>query len=240
VPPLLRGALSAISQRFADAASFLPERGRAERRGASRPFAKWSTMWTGRALRVLCLGLALAFAITWVRPADARRNSTPGTGLKAVFLSKPPPDFSFDVGDGTERLRALEGKPVVLNFWATWCAPCTAELDAFGKLGPTFGDAVTLVTLSAEPAGTARRYLEAHQLELPLVEDPTRKIFDAYSIGAIPVTIVLARNGSVARVVIGELTWDELHGFVSEQLAVSQPSSQPGVPTTSSPTAASR
>jgi peroxiredoxin len=180
-------------------------------------------MGLGRGPRLFFAALAVAAILGGPAPAGARRDTSHDTGLRTVFYAKPPPDFSFDIGAGNERLRSLQGKPAVINFWASWCEPCTAELAAFAKLQPTFGDAITLVTLSAEPAGVARHYLDAHQLGLPLVEDPTRKVFDAYSVQAIPVTVVVGRDGSVTRVVIGELNWDELRTAVEAQLAAPSP-----------------
>ena len=148
----------------------------------------------------------------------ARGHGPPPTGLRTVAFDKAPPDFGFALDGDEERLSGLVGKPVVLNFWATWCHPCLDEIGAFANLQSTYGDAVGLVTLSAEPAGTARAYLKAHHIDLPLVEDPEKKIFGAYSVGPIPVTIVLRRNGTVADVVIGELKWEELKAAVDAQL----------------------
>ena len=86
----------------------------------------------------------------------------------------------------------------MINFWATWCKPCTDELAAFADLRRTYGDAVALITISAEDPGVARAFLQARDLAWPVVEDPDRKIFDAYSVGPIPVTIVLDRAGRSA------------------------------------------
>jgi thiol-disulfide isomerase/thioredoxin len=144
----------------------------------------------------------------------AHRDAAPSTGLRTVSFEKAPPDFAYDVGAGETRLTAQLGKPIVVNFWATWCHPCLDELEVFGRLEREYGNRVTLVTLSAEAPGVAREYLLEHGPAMPVAEDPTRRVFDAYSIGPIPVTLVLRANGTVSHVSVGELDWSELSNAV--------------------------
>ncbi len=106
----------------------------------------------------------------------------------------------------------------MISFWASWCEPCRAELPAFGHLRETYGDTVALLTISDEPAGTARAFLQAHHFDLPVVEDPDRKIFEAYSVTPIPVTIVVRPNGAVSYVSIGETSYEELQAAVAATL----------------------
>ena len=155
------------------------------------------------------------------------RHSEPSTGLKTVHYGQVPPDFSYDFGSGARTLSGTFGKPVVLNFWATWCHPCLDELSAFEKAQQTFGDRVSVVTLSAEATGVARSFVTAHGMTLPVDEDPKRKVFDAYSIGPIPVTIVLDAHGAVTHVAVGELDWAELQGAISAVLPVPEASAVP-------------
>jgi peroxiredoxin len=164
--------------------------------------------------------------------AAGARHRAPTTGLRTISFAQPPPDFTFDAGEGPTRLAALVGRPVVINFWATWCKPCTDELGAFSDLRRAYGDAVELVSISAEPPGVARSFLEARELAWPVVEDPERHIFDAYSVGPIPVTIVLDRSGRVGHVSVGELDWNELDSAVQ---AAGAPAPAPSPTPLSSP-----
>jgi thiol-disulfide isomerase/thioredoxin len=157
--------------------------------------------------------LAPSAGSAWPHP---HRDATPSTGLRSISYAKPPPDFAYDVGAGDSRLSALQGKPVVLNFWATWCHPCLDELPVFERLEHEYGNRVTLVTLSAEASGVAREYLRDHGPALPVAEDPMRHVFDAYSIGPIPVTLVLRADGTVFHVSVGELDWAELSRAVDD------------------------
>jgi peroxiredoxin len=166
-------------------------------------------------------GAALAGALVLLAPplaSQARHAHAPSTGLRTVAFAKPPPDFDFDDGHGPMHLAALVGRPIVLSFWATWCEPCRAELPAFARLRAAYGDTMSLLTVSDEPAGQARAFLQAQHLDFPVVEDPQRKIFDAYSITPIPVTLVIAPSGSVSYVSVGETSYEELQAAIAAAL----------------------
>ena len=151
-----------------------------------------------------------------------------GTGLATVHYGAPPPDFSVPTRHGAEQLSQLRGKPVVINFWASWCPPCTDELPYFERLRQTYGDRLTLITVSNESPGTAQAYLERmHYTDLPLIEDPSSKIFDAYKIPPIPDTVVLDASGNVTYVSVGGLSWKELQQAVDHVL--DPPTTQPAL-----------
>ncbi len=179
-------------------------------------FAVLASLTLGPSGRILAVGLALACATSGV---EARtRDGGASTGLRGIAYAKPPPDFVFAAANGPSRLATRVGKPVVLVFWATWCEPCRAELEAFTQLRARYGDAVDVIMISDEAPGVARSYLKSHDVVAEAVEDPARVIFDLYAITPIPTTLVLAPSGSVSYVSVGEVSWPELSVAVTTTL----------------------
>ena len=146
----------------------------------------------------------------------AHRTRAPGTGLGPVAFGAPAPDFTFDDGDGARRLADLTGKPVVVNFWATWCHPCADELQAFAQLGRTYGGSVELLAISDESRDVAGAFLRSHGVDARVIADPDHRIFERYGVTPIPVTVVLDRAGAVTHVSVGELDWTELQAAVDQ------------------------
>jgi cytochrome c biogenesis protein CcmG, thiol:disulfide interchange protein DsbE len=143
---------------------------------------------------------------------------TGSTGLATVHYNQPPPDFTFSTAHGSERLDELRGKPIVLNFWASWCHPCTDELKDFVRAAQVYGDRITLLTISSEPHDVAASYLRLWNISLPLIEDLDGSISKEYSVPPIPVTVVLNPAGDVTYVSVGELSWDELNEAIERAL----------------------
>ncbi len=142
-----------------------------------------------------------------------------GTGLTAIHYGVPPPDFSVRTTQGTERLSALRGKPVVINFWASWCPPCLDELPYFQRLAQRYGNRVEIVTVDwDEDPNVAATYLRSHDLNLPVVADRQSRIYHAYSLSEVPDTVVLDAAGNVTYVSVGELSWTELQTAVESVL----------------------
>jgi thiol-disulfide isomerase/thioredoxin len=142
-----------------------------------------------------------------------------GTGLATVRYGAPPPDFQVPTQRGSEALSQLKGKPVVINFWASWCPPCTDELPYFERLQADYGDRIRVITVNwAEDPGTALAYLRAKHLDLPVVSDPQSKIYAAYSLSEVPDTLVLDASGNVVYVSVGGLSWEELRTAVERAL----------------------
>lgn len=175
-----------------------------------------------RGLATGTCALALVFA---GGRAEARRPSSDAlaTGLRGITFAKPPPDFAFHTDARVAHLREFVGHPVVLNFWATWCEPCEAELETFARLRETYGAGVPLVVISAEAPGVATAHLAARHIDAISVEDDGHRIADLYSVSAIPVTLVLGRDGAVAHVSVGQIDWPELRDALDPLVSPARP-----------------
>jgi len=149
------------------------------------------------------------------------------TGLATIHYDAPPPNFAFPTKHGTQSIAGFKGKVVIIDFWASWCHVCTAELKDFVRARDTYGDRVAVVTISKEMPDVAARYLRLSNLALPLVEDLEGAVFHIYSVSAIPVTLVLAPSGDVSYVSVGGLSWDELSQAIERAEAI-RSASTPG------------
>jgi len=154
----------------------------------------------------------------------AALTAAPATGLTTIRFDAPAPNFAIPSARGTRYLSDLRGKTVVIDFWASWCHVCTAELSDFVRAQQTYGDRVVVVTISDEPHDVAAAYLRQTNIQLPLIEDPDGIIHRVYSVPKIPVTLVLDPSGNVSYVSVGGENWEELSGAIERAQADSSAS----------------
>ena len=107
------------------------------------------------------------------------------------------------------RLDDFKGRVLLLNFWATWCPPCRAELPSLQALPEWFGeDKVAVLALNFRESGrTARRFLSASGIQVPVALDPSGDIAKAWGVRAFPTTVLIDRRGQARQVVQGEVDW---------------------------------
>jgi thiol-disulfide isomerase/thioredoxin len=117
--------------------------------------------------------------------------------------AKPATDFTLPSLDGTKvTLSAFRGKVVLLNFWATWCGPCKAEIPGFVELQQQYKDDLVVVGLSVDdPADKAKAFADQYKVNYPIVLGLGHDdIQDAYGpIYGIPASFVISRDGKVCR-----------------------------------------
>lgn len=145
---------------------------------------------------VLAVGCLLA---AW--PAAAQFQKMPWTGPQPVL------DFQ-DLQGHVWNADSLRGKAVVLNFWATWCAPCKEEmpsLQTLHELGA--GDPLILGLNVRETASHVGRYVRSSGLQLPVVLDPRGETAKRWGVTAYPTTILIGADGRVRWRVVGAVDW---------------------------------
>ena len=166
--------------------------------------------WLTRAAVVL--GLAAIVAWGWFNRA---RYTPVDTGSRA-------PDFqATTLGGEPASLRSYEGDVVLLNIWATWCAPCRYEMPALERLHRRLGAeglAIVAVSVDAPPGqldalarlgGDVDAYVRDLGITFDVLRDPEGDILRRYRIAGLPTTYVLDREGRVVEKVIGPAEWDD-------------------------------
>ena len=126
------------------------------------------------------------------------------------------PDFSAPLyGGGTFHLSDTRGKVTVINFWATWCAPCCAELPHFDQLAQTYGDDVAVIALHADlVTDDVDAYLADYSYAIPFALDDSGIIAAYGGSLMLPQTIVLDRRGVVIYNQVGSVTYELLESLV--------------------------
>ncbi len=108
------------------------------------------------------------------------------------------------------RLADFQGRAVLLNFWATWCPPCRAEMPSLQALHHWWGDdQLAVLALNHREAGrTARRFIESAGLTLPVLLDPLGDVTRAWGVRLFPTTVLIDRQGRARQLVQGEVDWE--------------------------------
>ena len=137
-------------------------------------------------------------------PAWRQRHLGEQMAVAASAVGRRAPEMTMTTLDGEPiRLGRLRGTVVVLNFWATWCPPCLAELDALERVARDLErDGGLLIGISAEDPATLRRFLEARPLPYPIVSGSDWPAPFA-ALTAIPATYVIDAEGTIVEEMVG-------------------------------------
>jgi len=115
-------------------------------------------------------------------------------------------------GDTTRTLADFRGKGVVVNFWATWCAPCVREMPALDRLSAeVFGDGIVVLAMSSDRGGAAvvsKFYAKRGITSLSVIIDEKSKVARAVGISGLPTTVMYDGEGREVGRVIGPAEWD--------------------------------
>lgn len=134
--------------------------------------------------------------------------------MKKLAVAETPialPDAVFlDATDGEHALADWRGKWVVLNFWATWCAPCRKEMPSLDRLQAAMPDLAVLPVATGRNAvdGIERFYAEAGVKALPILRDPKSELARSVGVMGLPVTLILNPDGAEVARLIGDAEWD--------------------------------
>jgi cytochrome c biogenesis protein CcmG/thiol:disulfide interchange protein DsbE len=135
-----------------------------------------------------------------------QRTATPGVPGPAVGQLAPP--FSLPAaGGGTVTLAALRGRPLLLNFWATWCPDCRAELTALGRVRAAEGGRAAVVGVDVQQAaGPVRLFLAQQGVGWPVVLDAQGQLAAEYGVEDLPTTFFIDARGVIRRIYTGPLS----------------------------------
>lgn len=178
----------------------------------------WSAIRDRLGAAALTLAVAMA---SLVYPTSARADNAPGlqalaTGAMEAFKVTAPPEpvptLEIVDGDGKPRpLSGWQGRVVLLNLWATWCAPCLEELPALDKLKADLGgEGFDLVALNIDKTpDRARKFLTDNGIKsLEFLRDPTTKAFAVVKTHGMPTTLLIDARGRELGRLVGPAKWD--------------------------------
>ncbi|MGP4041378.1 thiol-disulfide oxidoreductase ResA [Gracilibacillus sp. D59] len=142
-----------------------------------------------------------------------------------VDINDKAPDFQLkrvanneDAKQSTLQLSDLEGKGVMLNFWATYCEPCEREMPYMEKLYPKYKEqGVEIVAVSVDATELViNKFVDQYDLSFPILHDKDSQVLDAYGIRPLPTTYFIDENGVVVERVLGELSLERLEGYLQQ------------------------
>jgi cytochrome c biogenesis protein CcmG, thiol:disulfide interchange protein DsbE len=176
----------------------------------------------------VALGLAVVVLTVAATGVWAARSSDPDPSAGPVSPTAPPAtstgvDQPFELFDGdVARVADWHGTPVVVNFWASWCPPCVAEMrNALEPMHQQLGDDVVFVGLNLQDTrDRAAAVVEQTGVTYTLGEDPDGELFTAFGGFGMPTTVFIDADGAVVTSHTGAFTFDQLRDLIQTNLGV--------------------
>lgn len=185
------------------------ELGMSEEKIAKKPIKK-----RNRAIMRSAILALLVFAIGYTI-----YNSVTAEDVEFLRTGDKAPDFVLQDMEGNQhKLSDYKGQGVFLNFWGTWCEPCVEEMPAMDRQYKQFeeqGVQVLAVNI-AQSDFEVQSFVDRFKLSFPVVIDKSKSVMTAYNIRPLPTTILVNPEGEIERIVTGEMSEQDIQGFMEE------------------------
>jgi peroxiredoxin len=172
---------------------------------------------------VLALAVLAVAALVVAGRLVGQPSTTAGVVVEGVAaVGRPAPRVELPgLRGGRVRLADLRGRPVVLNFWASWCPPCLAEMPEFQRVHRQLGDRVAFLGVNQRDQRAAEQLARSSGVTYPLAVDPAGRAFDAFGGLGMPTTVLIGADGTVADIFAGQLDETLLRERIRRALGVS-------------------
>jgi peroxiredoxin len=155
--------------------------------------------------------IATLFILSTLPANSEEGNLYSKIGIQSIGDKKKAPHFYLEGLNGEKvQLKALKGKIIFLNFWATWCGPCKEEMPSMEALWQQFrGKDFVLLSISVDYEGVkpVKEYIEKQRYTFRVVIDPQCEVLDLYEVKAIPTTLIIDKKGQIIAMAIGPKDW---------------------------------
>lgn len=123
-------------------------------------------------------------------------------------LGKPAPPFTIHDGSQTASLQQYRGHVLLLNFWASWCAPCVTEIPSLEALHRRLPQLEILGVSIDTDKQAYQNFLAKYRIDFPTIRDPSSAVMHRYGTVQIPETYIIDRSGHIARKYVSNQHWD--------------------------------
>jgi cytochrome c biogenesis protein CcmG, thiol:disulfide interchange protein DsbE len=155
----------------------------------------------------MLMAATLLLGLTWIGFSRVPSTLTAEQMIESPQVGFLAPDFELRLTDGDAvQLSALRGKPVIINFWATWCGPCRDEMPALEQVWQRYGkgDVMLLGVNQGEDLQTITAFAHGEMdVSFPLLLDSQLDVSRLYNIRAMPTTFFVDANGRIQDIQIG-------------------------------------
>jgi peroxiredoxin len=163
---------------------------------------------------LLTVAIVQAMDKTTENPETASQTTA---GKEGLAIGAKAPDFELKTLTGeTVKLSNLKGKKVMLNFWATWCPPCKAEMPAMEQFSKQMEKDVVILAVNIDPQLDVKGFVEENKITFPIPLDVDDKVNGTYQVLSIPTTYFIDSKGLIQNKFIGEMKLDDMKDFTNK------------------------
>jgi peroxiredoxin len=157
-------------------------------------------------MRQVTIQWMLLLLLSWSAFAYSEQSLTPYKG------AQPAPDFELvDVDGDKHRLSDYRGKPLIINFWATWCPPCREEMPSMNRAWSKVKDDVSMLAINVgEDEDTIFIFSADYPIDFPVLLDRSGDVIREWPVKGLPTTFVLDREGNIRYMAVGAREWDDV------------------------------
>lgn len=167
--------------------------------------------------------LIALLTVAIVQAVDKKADKQPDTAKEAsannagLTIGAKAPDFELKTLTGeTVNLSDLKGKKVMLNFWATWCGPCKAEMPEMEEFFKTADQDIKILAVNIDPQLDVKGFVDEYKITFPVLLDSEDAVNTKYQVLSIPTTYFIDSNGIIQNKFVGTMKLDDMKDFTSK------------------------